>query len=290
MSSKAKASKRPQEELDVEEDDVPAPAASKKKGAPLAKKKKPVQPEPDPVDEDADMGEEGEDEEVDPEVLKKRKAALTKKRKKAKLVGYRALSKTAGYTANSDKTQIMPESVDCLSSLLSVADAKRLMRFVPATPGAPGFDADEFAQRMELFKQSVPASAARETQARCDAIMRAAMNQVVLRSVEAGKKTISPSMMASVLRPYAANMEFTSVAAPIGLVRYAQNVGLLNVPESDQNKTAEEKKACAGNKKIFNDFMESEKQRKEKVKSDRSAKKSKAEAAAAAAEAQVTAA
>ena len=285
MSSKSKSSKRAQEEDPEVDDEVPAPAAAKKKDAPAKKKKK---PDPEPVEEDVDM-EEPEEEAVDEELLAKRKATLTKKRKKAKLVGYRSLSKTAGFMANTEKGEVLPSSVDCLSSLLSVADAKRLMRFVPATPGAPGFDASEFDQRMELFKQSVPASAARETQARCDAAMRAAMNQAVIRAVESGKKTISPSMMAAVLRPYAANMEFTSVTPPIGLIRFAQNSGVLNVPESDQNKTADEKKVCTSNKKKYQEFIESEERRKAKAKADRAAKKEKAMKDAAAAEAQVAA-
>lgn len=285
MPPKSNSSKRTKGGDPDLEDEVPAQVAAKKKGVPINKKKK---PDPDPVEEDVDMMDEEEEEEAfDEELVAKRKAALSKKRKKAKLVGYRSLSKTAGFMANSENGEILPSSFDCLSSLLSVADAKRLMRFVPATPGAPGYDAEEFAQRMELFKQSVPASAARETQAHCDAAMRAVMNQAVMRAVESGKKTISPSMMAAVLRPYASNMEFTSITPPLGLLRFAQNSGLLNVPESDHNKTADEKKICSANKKAYNEFIESEERRKSKAKADRAVKKEKADKDAAAAEAQV---
>lgn len=287
MSSKSKSSKRPQEEDPDLEDDARAPAISKKKGAPAAKKSK---PDPEPVQNDAEMEDQEEepDEAVDEELLSKQKAALSKKRKKAKLVGYRALSKAAGFMTHVENGGIPPQSRDCLGSLLSVSDAKRLMRFVPATAGAPGYDADEFDQRMELFKQSVPASAARETQARCDPVMRAVMNQVVLRAVETDKKTISPYMMASVLRQYTPNMEF-SAAMPMGLVRFAQASGLLNVPESDHNKNAEEKKVQSANKKKFNDFIDTEERRKAKAKVDRVTKREKAAKDAAAAEAQVAA-
>ena len=280
MSSKGKSKRVEQEDPDLD-DEVPAPAASKKKEAPPKKKKKPTQPDPEPEEEAENMDEEEPDEEVmSEEQMAKRKAALSKKRKKAKLVGYRTLAKTAGYVDVPASEGIVPAGADCISSLLSVADSKRLMRFVPATPGAPGFDAEEFGKRLDLFKQSVPSSAARETQARCDAVLRSAMNQVVQRAVDTGKKTISASMMASVLRPYAANMEFTCVTPPLGLVRYSQNVGILNFPENDIS--ADEKKECKANLKAYNEFIEAEDKRKQERKSAIAMKKDKAAKAAAA--------
>lgn len=288
MSSKGKSKRVDAENsnLDDIDDNVPAPAALKPK-----KKKKPMPPEPEEAEQMYDDEPEGEPEgELTEEQIYKRKAALSKKRKKTKLVGYRTLSKAAGYIDIPAKEGFVPNSVDCLSSLLSVSDAKRLMRFVPATPGAPGFNAEEFGNRLDLFKQSVPASAARETQARSDLVMRSAMNQAVNRAVETDKKTISASMMASVLRPYAANMEFTCVTPPLGLVRYGQNIGILNAPQGDVSKTGEEKKECAANKKAYNDFMESEAKRKAVLKEKKIAKVKKNAEAAAAAEAEVDAA
>lgn len=285
MPSAKKSKKATEEEPELEDEEMPPEAASKK----INKKTKRA-PEPEP-EEDEEAGEEGEEpqEEEDEETMKKRRAALTKKRKKAKLVGYRSLAKSAGIMPSSDDGQTMPARADSLHTLISVADAKRLMRFVPATPGAHGFDQAEFGKRMELFKHGVPESAARETQARCDAVLRQAVEQAVMRAVEAGKKTISPSMMAAVLRPYAGNMEFTAVTPPLGLLRHAQNVGLLNAPESDQQKSGEEKKACNANKKMFMEFMDAEEKRKVDVKQARADKASKAAEAAAAAEAAVAA-
>ena len=121
------------------------------------------EPEEDP-DEQAGEEEAGEEEaEVSPEEKAKLQKALTKKRKKSKLVGYRLLSKTAGYV-DTGPIGVHSTTNDCLGSLLSEADAKRLMRFVPATPGSTGFAGDEFMRRLDLFKNGVPSSAARETQ------------------------------------------------------------------------------------------------------------------------------
>ena len=289
MSSKAKSKKPTQEDEDPDvEDTMPVPKPSKKKDAVAAappKKKAKVaaaaalpEPEEDPEEEpDEEAGEEaGEEEELSPEEKAKLQKALTKKRKKAKLVGYRSLSKTAGYVDTGPKG-VHSTTNDCLGSLLSEADAKRLMRFVPATPGSAGFAGDEFMQRLYLFKNSVPGSAARETQARCDAILRSAMDQAVMRSVEAGKKTVSASTMASVLRQYAPNMEFTAVVPPLGLVRYAQDAGVLNpLTEDELKKRGDEKKENTANKKAYTDFVDS----KEKEKATNREKKAAAQAAA----------
>lgn len=283
MSTKSKNKRAAEEdpELDDQDEEQQQESTPKTKEPKSKKKKKQEveQEDDDNMDGGDEEPEEEEEEELSEEALDKQNKALKKKRKKAKLVGYRALSKQAGYTERSGKDSSIPKGLDCLSSLLSVADAKRLMRFVPATPGAPGFDATEFSKRMELFKHGVPGSAARETQARCDAAMRAIMNQAVMRAVEAGKKTVTPAIMAAVLRPYASQMEFTCVAPPIGLVRYAQNSGILNSNESDTKEVLEEKKDWAANKKAYNEFMESEEKRKEaarKLKKEKNKTRDKA--------------
>lgn len=288
MSSKAK-SKRPvtQEEEDPDVGDVPVPKPSKKKDALPPKKKSKAaaeapapEPEPEEPDPDDEDGEQDEELEMSPEEAKKRAKDLSKKRRKAKLVGYRTLSKKAGYLNVNTEGDILPMGTDCLASLLSEADAKRLMRFVPSTPGAIGFNSTEFNKRMELFKQSVPGSAARETQARCDAVMRAAINQAVMRAVEMGKKTVSASMMASVLRSYAANMEFTAVVPPIGLVRHGQDIGVLNAAnEDDAKKRSDEKKEANANKKVAVDYAEAVEKEKAAKKAYKENAKSAAKAA-----------
>lgn len=257
-------SKRPATE-DDEDPDVEDTAPAKQKNAlvqPKKKSKAAKEPSsPEPVEP-----EESEPEDADPEeaaaaaraMSKEEKRTLSKRRRKAKLVAYRQLSKTAGYlNVNADGHELLPMRNDCLASLLSEADAKRLMRCVPTTPGAVGFASTEFNKRMALFKHGVPSTAARVTQAECDALMRGAMNKAVMRALESGKKTVTASVMASVLREYAANMEFTSFVPPIGLVRYGQDIGVLNTAdENDAKKRAEEKKEANANKKAFLEHTE----------------------------------
>ena len=183
------------------------------------------------------------------------------RRKKAKLTGYRKMAKMAGYLGADDKDAAAVAGLDGTACLISIADAKRLMKFVPVTPGASSFDSDEYKERHKLFKNGVPDSTARETQTRCDAVFRAVMNQATLRIAEQGKKTISASTMLSVLRGYHSNMLFTSVLPPIGLVRHAQKEGILDTLEEDKASTSTEKKEVKENKKIADEWEKSEQER-----------------------------
>lgn len=240
-------------------------------------------------DEHEEVNDEDEHEEESEEVLKKKKDALRRKRKKAKNVGYRSLAKTAGYNPVTTDEPTLPSGVDCMTSLISLAESKRLMRYTPATPGAPGFDSDEFTKRMDLYKQSVPDSAARITQVYADAILRLAMDDAVLIAVESGKKVITASMMQSVLRKYASMAEFTCVNLPLGVLRHAQNNGVLTFPESDSAKAKDEKKAIDSNKKMFNEFTEAEEKRKQLVRDAKKQKSSDVAKHAMEAEAEVNA-
>jgi len=271
MSSKQKQKqKQTDEDPEVGADTgaTPMPKPTKQKsGVPPKKKKKP-DPEPEPEDQEPDAVEEDEEaeeaeQEMSPEEADRMRKLMTKKRKKAKLVGYRNLAQSIGYINTGSENNMNVESGDCMHSLLSIADSKRLMRFFPVTPGAAGFSADEFNKRLELSKASVPSSAARVTQAYGDAIVRQAMNDSVMRSVESGKKTVSASTMASVLRKYARNLDLTAVVPPVGLIRHAQDIGIMNNPETDVEARKDEKKDQTAAKKAYADYVEEEEKRKQ---------------------------
>jgi hypothetical protein len=213
---------------------------------------------------EAEGGEgEGEAEagEEDEAAEKRRRAALTRRRKKAKLVGYRALARQAGYVDRLPGDATSAAGPDGLYSLLSLAEAARLTKFIPASPESVSFGLDEFQKRHDLFKEGVPASVARETQARCDAVLRSVMNSAVLRAVETGRKGVNASTMCSVLREYADRMLFTAVAPPLGLVRHAQDEGAIPSVEGDKEKKAAERKETLKAKKIHEDWTKAEAER-----------------------------
>ena len=92
-----------------------------------------------------------------------------------------------------------------------------------------------------MSTESVPGSAARETQARCQAVMRNIMNQATLRTVEKGAMRIDAATMYSVIRPYQYGMTFSGAMPPKGLIRHAQNEGKLSSTTADEAAVDAEK-------------------------------------------------
>lgn len=221
---------------------------SKKRAAPVE------EPAPE-VDDDA-----GEAPATDPKDLTER---LTKLRQNKRARGYRAKAKEAG-------------GGDVLQSALTLADAKRLMQFSPEVLTQSSYGKDEALMRMALGKESVPASAARETQARCEAMLRLVMNEAVQRAAENGTQGVDAKAMHSVLRKYAPAMLFTAVLPPKGLVRHAQNEGTLKRTDfdTDEKRHDEEK---AENKELHSEARANEKALKA-LKAARAAKLLKSKA------------
>ena len=74
------------------------------------------------------------------------------------------------------------------------------------------------------------------------------------------------------LRPYASKLELTAVAPPRGLIRYAQDEGLLDSREADVEQRKEEKKEATANKKLFTDFAEAEQKRVDEMRAKKAKK------------------
>jgi hypothetical protein len=297
MPKSSKKQKEPEVEPE-EEVELPKPAGKRKKrpedGGKAANKSK----KSEPVEEEASEGdvyaeeeerfegeadeeqqvaeqpeeeeEEGEAKEVDPEAARKKKMM---RNRKAKLVGYRNLAKAAGYSDKYADDVMGSAGLDGQACLFSLADAVRCHRFVPATAGATTYGIDEYSKRHALFAKGVPAAAARESQVNLDLVLRSAMNEATVRAMEAGKKTISASMMQSVLRSAADNMLFTAVVPPLGLVRYGQSKGLISASEADSAKKQEEKSEAAKAKKMAAEYDKAEEERRAAARKVREAKK-----------------
>ena len=263
-SPKKSSKKSTKKKSNDDGDNEPLPAEVQTKKRPL----KVSNPEPE---EDKNQDEEEDDEETK---AGKRRAQI-RRSKKAKSVGLRSLARQAGYSDRGKDGRAAAAGMDGMHSLLSLADAKRLMRFVPATPGAPAFGEEEMNKRQFLFENGVPSGAARETQAHCDAVLRNVMNEAVLRAAESGKKNISAYDMMCVLRPYAHNMMFTSGVTPcIGQIRHAQEEGILTGTEADKEAQVAEKKINGAYKKKYDAYISALKTKQE----ERRETKKKAEA------------
>ena len=89
-------------------------------------------------------------------------------------------------------------------------------------------------------------SAARETQARCEAVMRNIVNRSMLRMSSQSKMRLDAATVYEVLREHLHGMMFTAVLPPPGLVREAVNKGALPCYEDKDEKKLEAKANRAG--------------------------------------------
>lgn len=239
-SKAARAEAAEPDEAVVADPEAAAQAAARRDKKKKSKKRTADESEAAPVNEgDEGDEEEGTDaEETNATDEEREKKTLRRRRERKRVAGYRSKATECGFRSNG---VIAASGIDCFASALTQADAKRLMRFVPEVLNQSTYDKTECAARMKLSQESVPASAARETQARCEAVMRKLMNDAVLRTVEKGVARVDASIMQSVLRPYQYGMPFSSVLPPKGLLRHAQHHGVLSASAADEAAADQEK-------------------------------------------------
>jgi hypothetical protein len=199
-------------------------------------------------------------------------------REHKKVSGYRTKARECGFDRKAGL--LSASGVDSFASCLSLADAKRLMRFVPEVLNKCSYDKDECAERMELSYESVPASAARETQARCEAMLRHISNEAVMHAVSTGKMRIEADTIHAIIRKYAHGMTFSAILPPKGLLRHAQDAGVLSSltqdVEAKQVDDAENKALLAAAKKLEKKEVDRKAHKKEeKNKRDKEKEKEK---------------
>lgn len=253
MGGKSKKKKRETEpEDDPDEDQVEEPTEEEREAQEKSiekrksKKKKREAEEPEEEPEEAPEEPNGEKKKKDP----KQRAKVARDHKK--LSGYRAKARECGFERKSGV--VSAAGMDSYASCLSAADAKRLMRFVPEVLNMCSYDKDECKERMELSYESVPTSAARETQARVEIMLRNICNEAVLQAVREKKMSVDADIVHSILRKYAHNMAFSAILPPKGLIRHAQAQGTLpslaKDGEARKEEDAENKELAAAAKKL----------------------------------------
>ncbi len=219
----------------------PSPEPSEHTASESEEKNEESEPESDPPTED-----DASDADEDPE--KRRKRILKLKRLNKKVSGYRRKAKEAGYARGA--TAVEASGLDAFMSCISNSDARRLMKYFPENIGNSSYDKDEFNDRIGLSIESIPPSAAREAQARIEAVFRGIINEAALRATEGGKMRIDAGIIQSILRKYTPYLKYTAVTPPIGLVRYAQEMSILGSSELDATKTSDDKHIAKKMKEI----------------------------------------
>ena len=279
------------------------PKSKKAEPEPQPEPEEPEEEEEDEEDEEPEEGDKEEEEEEEaPEGetsedrLRRLKASRRNSRRNARQAGYRKWAKAAGLKAG------VPGSFgnDLLENVFSASDVARMATWCPHSADV-GMDVESFKELVVMRDESLPSGPLAVLQANVESFARKIVNEVVLRSVEAGGgMTITAANVRSVLRPFNAVLR-TEFNTPLGLVRAAQHVekGEATIlPRSTEEEAAivEERKFVKANQAKF--MREADKKRdagaleRKKRHAERmaggSSKKSK-KAAAEAAEASATA-
>lgn len=158
---------------------------------------------------------------------------------------YRDLAVVAGYTVRSNDSN-ESRGLDSATSLLSVHDAARLMKFrARSYKGAQPYDEAETAERDAAISEGAPVGAAKAVQIHADALLRRLMMRCVRQSVDMGVKKVNTAAVYSVLRPLMARTAFTSGHINKALLRELQKKNILAVADAERSSIAAEEKNSA---------------------------------------------
>ena len=274
MSDSELAPKTPaKKKRDAESDDEPALDDD------TAKKKKKKKPETEP-----DVNSDGEEvpkkrrksSKVPKTQAEKDKEKRMQDRARKKLSGYRRLAVRAGY--NDKEGRNSSQGYDATMSLLSSADAKRLLRFFPEVLNKSSYGVEECHERMLLCEEAVPKSAARTAQAHLEVIFRWAMNQALLNAVESGRRRVDAEHMYQALRRLDPSLKYTAILPAKGLIKHALNTAVfedMKATEEDTKGEADDKKQNAKIAQKLAKHKAAIKLQKEQEKQDREADKNK---------------
>lgn len=225
--AKPKATKRKEADEDDDEEnaeddtplqDEPAPKSSKK-----GKKKQTNA-------EDSDDDEKGKaaDEEAAKKDSKERDPAkaLKTRREHKRCSGYRMKAKEVGYLR-------VGGGIDMHKSVLSNADAKRLLRFYPEVLEKSSYSEEETKERMMLSDEALPTATARVAQANLEPLMRYLMTESLWHATENNKMRVNAQHVHAAFRRYAPYMRYTAVEPPKGLIKHALKEGVSGMQAYD---------------------------------------------------------
>ena len=180
----------------------------------------------------------------------KKKEELMNARAHKKASGYRKLATRAGYSTKAGRNGT--QGFDPAMSVLTVDDAKRLMRFFPEVTNKSSYGQVEAYERMQLCEEPVPKSAARTAQAHLETVFRWAMNKALLNAIENDRRNVDAIDMYRVLRHLEPSLKYTAVLPPKGLIKHVLSSNLpeslaelMKPTEEDVKGEQEEKKANA---------------------------------------------
>jgi hypothetical protein len=246
-----------------------ASAAKKIRKAGTKRKAAEAEPDDDAVQDEVEEQEEQQmEQQLTPAQLaekeKKRKAKMAKLAANKRAALARKLAREAGGT-------------DVLQNAISLLNAKRMLTWTPTQVERGSYAEEEMEARMELSKERITTSAARETQVRVEALLRNVVEKAVQRAIDDGRVSVDARAVYQVLREYEDALSFTGALPPLGLLRCAQGKGAIPRNEADKDEEAIAKEAQS-NKALFKKIKAAQKAVEEQKQKARAARAARADA------------
>ena len=172
--------------------------------------------------EDEDEAEEEEDEEgeeeEDPNATSEERAKALKKRQ----ANFNKVRACRNFKKNADAVSGTAGSGMVLRNAISVPEATRLMKFMPAAEHRVAYEnVDEIDRRIKLREEPYSTPAKQIIQSQAEQFARDLAYKVVLQATNAGTMRPTPAHVAEVMQDVSAAFDATTTA-PLGLIRHAQ--------------------------------------------------------------------
>jgi hypothetical protein len=185
--------------------------------------------------------------ELDEELESMQKQNIRRRREASRLAGYRKLASDTGITKKSSRGIVKP--------VMSIADTRRILSFVPEVYKHGSMDADEAKLRIQQSRTPVSTAAAHVFRGLIESELRKVGMEAVDVAASLGRTRVDAAILNVVLSKRKTDF-FNADDLPLGMVRYAQAQGLLGLLETEAAGQDQEK---ATNKALSKAYAESEK-------------------------------
>lgn len=172
----------------------------------------------DDAEDDAEEEEEEDEGEDDPNATTEERAKALKKRQ----ANFNKVRACRNFKKNADAVSGTAGSGMVLRNAISVPEATRLMKFMPAAEHRVAYEnVDEMDRRIKLREEPYSTPAKQIIQTQAEQFARDLAYKVVLQATNAGTMRPTPAHVAEVMQDVSAAFDATTTA-PLGLIRHAQ--------------------------------------------------------------------
>jgi hypothetical protein len=189
-------------------------------------------------EESEEIGIEAPPVELDADLAFLQKKAIKRRREAARLAGYRKLAASTGISKDSARGIVKP--------LLSLADTRRILSFVPDVYKFGSVEPDEAKLRIDQHAVLISTAACNVFRGLLESEIRKVGVEAVNMAASLGRTRVDAAMLNHILSSRQVDF-FNSSEVPLGLIRHAQTTGILGLLEDEAESLDAEK---ASNKQL----------------------------------------